>query len=303
MSLTTNQASIALRPGLKSMFGLYHSYPEEWKEFYKSYTSDKYQEIDVEMRYSGYAGIKPEGQSIALDSGMGQRVITNYIHKTVGLSFDITREMIRDNLYPTLFPKESMSLRTSLRATKNVLATNVLNTAFSTNNVIGDGQPLCSPNHPIDGGICSNAFSGQVSADLSEASLEQAIIAIGSFKMQSGILAMVLPEKLIVAMGNQFAASRIVNSQFRPDSTNNAINAINHGNYIPKGFVVNHHLSSQSAWFLLTDAEEGFKHFQRENIQVDSSVDPKTHNITFQAYERYSFGNSNFRSVFGSQGV
>ena len=193
--INTGQIAELLRPGLKAVFGQYPTYPEQWTEIFKTYNSDKYQEIEVEMKYLGAADIKPEGQPIATDS-MGQRIITNYVHKRVGLSFTITKEAIEDNLYQNQFPQQAVSLRNSLRVTKNILGANVLNNAFNGAYPIGDGQSVCSENHPIDGGVFSNTFANHV--DFSEAGVEQAIIAIQKFPMQSGILAQTMAKKIIV---------------------------------------------------------------------------------------------------------
>jgi len=173
--INTGQIAQLLRPGLKSVFGMMPAYPEQWTEIFKTYQSDKYQEIDVEMKYLGAADFKAEGSPIATDS-MGQRIVTNYIHKTVGLSFAITQEAIQDNLYQSQFPQQAVSLKNSLRFTKNVLAANILNNAFDPAYPLGDGQPLCSVSHPIDGGVYSNKIGGDVPIDFSEAGIEAGII-------------------------------------------------------------------------------------------------------------------------------
>jgi hypothetical protein len=301
--INTGQIAQLLRPGLKAVFGQYPTYPEQWTEIFKTYQSDKYQEIDVEMKYLGAADIKPEGQPIATDS-MGQRIITNYIHKRVGLSFTITKEAVEDNLYQSQFPQQALSLRNSLRVTKNILGANILNNAFNTAYPIGDGQPVCSTTHPIDGGTFSNAFSaGGVTVDFSEAGVEQAIILIQKFPMQSGILSQTMAKKMILPRELQFSASRLLNSAFRVDVANNDINALYHNDYIPEGYRINQFLTSTTAWFILTDAEDGLKHFQRTPVETDTYVDFSTDNIMAKATERYSFGISNPRAIFGSPGV
>lgn len=295
--INTGQIAELLRPGLKAVFGNYGTYPDQWKEIFKTYKSDKYQEIEVEMKFLGAADIKPEGAPIASDT-MGQRIITNYIHKRVGLSFTITKEAIEDNLYPNQFPQQAVSLRQSLGTTKNILGANVLNNAFSTTHPIGDGQPVCSENHPIDGGVYSNTFNAHV--DFSEAGVEQAIIAIQKFPMQSGILAQTMAKKLIVPRELQFSASRLLDSQFRISTANNDINAVYHNDYIPEGYRVNQFLTAADAWFIITDAPDGLKHYQRTGVETDMYVDYPTDNVMAKATERYSFGVSNPRGIFGS---
>jgi len=300
--INTGQIAQLLRPGLKAVFGQYPTYPEQWTEIFKTYQSDKYQEIEVEMKYLGAADIKAEGAPIATDS-MGQRVVTNYIHKRVGLSFTITKEAVEDNLYQNQFPQQAVSLRNSLRITKNILGANVLNNAFNPAYPIGDGQSVCSTTHPIDGGTFSNSLAGGATVDFSEAGVEQAIIQIQKFPMQSGILSQTMAKKLILPRELQFAASRLLNSAFRVDVANNDINALYHNDYIPDGYKINQFLTAPNAWFIITDAEDGLKHFQRTAVETDTYVDYPTDNVMAKATERYSFGVSNPRGIFGSPGV
>lgn len=300
MAINTNQIAALLRPGLKAVFGQLPLYPEQWKEIFTTYQSDKYQEIDVEMKYLGAADIKPEGSPYAVDT-MGQRTVTNYIHKRIGLSFTITKEAMEDNLYQSQFPQQAVSLRNSLRSTKNILGANILNNAFDANYPIGDGQPIISANHPIDGGVFSNTLPAQ--ADLAEESIQDIILQIQQTPMVSGMLAQIMPKKLVVAPSNQFAASVLLNTQYRTDSSNNDISAIYHGDYIPQGYVVNQYLTNGKAWFIITDAPNGLKHFQRTPVETDTYVDFSTDNIMAKAGERYSFGISDWRALFGSSGA
>lgn len=298
--INTGAIAQLLRPGLKSITGQLPLYPEEWTEIFKTYTSDKYQEIDVEMKYLGNAVIKPEGQPVSSDT-MGQRIVTSYVHKRIALSFTITQEALEDDLYKTQFPMQAVSLRASLRSTKNILGANILNNAFNANYPTGDGQPICSLNHPIDGGVFANKLA--VPAAFGEASVENMILLAQKMPMQSGILAQVMPRKLIVAPGNQFEAAVLTKSTFKTDSANNDINAIYHGDYLPEGYRVNHYLTSPTAFFILTDAPDGFKHFQRTPVESDTYADYMTSNIMCKIGERYSMGVTNTRAVVGTEGA
>lgn len=301
--MTTNTSNIArlLQPGLKAVFGNYDTYPDQWTEFYTTYTSDQYQEIDVEMKYLGGASIQDEGAPVSVDT-MGQRVVNSYIHRKVSNSFVITDIALEDNLYQNYFPQQAKSLKNSLRYTKNVLGASILNNAFNPAYVMGDGQPVCSVNHPIDGGVYSNRPGAGATVDLSEAAIEEGIIQIQKFPMQSGILAQVMAKKLLVSPDDQFAISRILDSKFRVETANNDINALNHNSYIPQGYRVNQFLNSGS-FFILTDVDNGFKHYQRTKVEVDTYADWSTSNIMCKASERYSFGISNPRAVWGSPGA
>ena len=301
--ITSNQIAQLLRPGLKAVVGQYPAYPEQWTEIYKTYKSDKYQEIEVEMKYLGAADIKLEGAPISTDT-MGERVITSYTHKRVGLSFTITKEAIEDDLYKSQFPMQAVSLKKSLIVTKNILGANLLNNAFNPAAPIGDGQPVCSTAHPIDGGTFANAFgAGIPPVDFSEAALEQALILIQKFPMQSGILSATMAKKLVIPRELQFSAARLLDSKFRVATANNDINAMYHNDYIPEGYRVNQYLTSPTAYFICTDAEDGLKHYERTPVQTDTYVDFMTDNVMAKATERYSFGITNPRAIFGSPGA
>jgi hypothetical protein len=299
MAINTSAIASLLRPGLAAVFGDYSMYPSQWSEIYETYTSDKAVEIDVEMKMLGLAQIRQEGAATAMDT-MGQRIITSYNHRYLGLGFVITRQALMDNLYKTKFPIMAQALRNSLAQTKEILAASVLNNAFSATYPVGDGQALCSLNHPIDGGTYANKPTQ--AADLNEASLESAIVTVQQFKDQAGLIVMTKPKKLIVGPQNQFTAERLFSSAFRTNTANNDASAIYNLSSVPQGYRVNQFLSANSGlnWFLLTDAPNGMKHWVREKVETDVYTDFSTDNLQAKAIERYSFGCSNPRAIYGS---
>lgn len=300
MAINTTAIANLLRPGLSAVFGDYPSYPSQWSEIFETYDSDKAVEIEIEMRMLGLAQIRGEGAPTAVDNGMGQRTVTSYVHKYVALSFSITRQAIKDNLYKTKFPLMVRALKKSMAQTKEILGASVLNNGFSAAFPIGDGQPLFSTVHPIDGGVVSNRG---VNADLNEASLEAALIAVQQFKDQAGLIVQTKPEKLVVPPQVQYAAERLLNSSFRTNTANNDISATYNLSSVPQGYRINQYLTSPSAWFMLTDSPDGFKHYVREAIETDVYADFSTDNLLAKALERYSFGVSNFRAGFANSGA
>lgn len=299
MAINTTAIANLLRPGLAAVFGDYPLYPSQWSDIFETYESDKAVEIEVEMKLLGLAQIRPEGSPTAVDT-MGQRIITNYVHRYVALSFNITRQAIMDNLYKSKFPLMVRALKKSMAQTKEILGASVLNNAFSSSFPIGDGQALCSTAHPIDGSTVANTPS--VQADLNEASLESAIITIQQFKDQAGLIVQTKPQKLVVPPQGQFVAERLLASAFRTNTANNDISAIYNVSAIPQGYRVNQYLTLPNAWYVLTDAPDGFKHYVREAIETDVYTEFSTDNLMAKAVERYSFGVSNFRAVYGSNG-
>lgn len=300
MAINTTAIRDLLRPGLAAVFGDYPMYPGQWSEIFEKHTSDKAVEIEVEVKLLGLAQIKAEGASTAYGE-MGQRYVTNYVNRYTSIGFIITRQAIKDNLYQSSFPLQAKALRQSMEQTKEVLGASVLNNGFSANFPIGDGQPLFSTSHPIDNGVVANTFS--VQADLNETSLQDAIVGVQRFKDAAGLRIMTKPTKLIVPAELQWTATRLLESQFRTATANNDINAIYNNSAVPQGYRVNMFLTDTNSWFLLTDAPNAFKYYEREALETDVYTDFDTDNLKAKAIERYSFGCSNFRGGWGSQGA
>lgn len=300
MAINTTQIRDLLRPGLAAVFGDYPMYPGQWSEIFEKHSSDKAVEIEVEVKLLGLAQIKAEGASTAYQD-MGQRYVTNYVNRYTSVGFIITRQAIKDNLYQSSFPLQAKALRQSMEQTKEVLGASVLNNGFSSNFPIGDGQPLFSTAHPIDNGTVANTFT--VQADLNETSLQDAIVGVQRFRDAAGLRVMTKPTKLIVPAELQWTATRLLQSQFRVDTANNDINAIYNNSAVPQGHRVNMFLTDTNSWFLLTDAPNAFKYYERESLETDVYTDFDTDNLKAKAIERYSFGCSNFRGGWGSQGA
>jgi hypothetical protein len=185
--------------------------------------------------------------------------------------------------------------------TKQIKAASVLNGAFDTS-IGGDGKPLCALDHPTLGGPdLKNELT--VAADLSETSLEQALIDIAAFTDERGLKIAVQGLKLIIPKELMFTADRIMKSTLRVGTADNDINAIRNMGMVPQGYTVNHFLTDPDAWFLKTDAPNGMKMFSRVAIKTGFEGDFDTGNVRYKARERYSFGFSDPRGIFGSPGA
>lgn len=299
--ITVTQIASMLRPGLAGIVQPAAAYDPQWTEIFTRRSSDKEREIILEVKPLGLAQLKSEGASVAFDS-MHQTYTTTFVNRYVALGFIITRQAIMDNLYKEKFKANAEGLRDSLRITKEILASSVLNNGFDSNFPLGDGKALFATDHPISGGpgIVANTFS--VQADLSQASLQDAYNAVEAFRDPAGLLRQYRVKKMVVHRNNRWVAERLLGSEYVPDSGNNAINPLKSTKAVPEGYKVNQYLTNTKAWFLLTDAPEGFIYFDRESVTTDSYVDFATQNAMFQGFERYSFGVANFRAGFGSSG-
>ena len=302
MAINRAQLVKELEPGLNALFGLeYDRYENEHTEIFDTENSDRAFEEEVMLSGFGEAPVKGEGAAVTYDYAQ-ETFTARYSHETVALAFALTEEAIEDNLYDSLSSRYTRALARSMASTKQVKAANVLNNGFSTSFPGGDGKPLMTTDHPtLTAGDQRNELS--TSADLNETSLENSIIDIAAFKDERGLKTAVQARKLIVPPSLQFVADRLLNTPGRVNTSDNDINAINNMSAIPEGYVVNHFLTDTDAFFIKTDSPNGLKHFERAPLQTGMEGDFETGNMRYKARERYSFGFSDWRGIFGSPGA
>jgi hypothetical protein len=302
MAISRSQLLKELLPGLNALFGMeYKRYGEEHKEIYETETSERSFEEEVKLSGFGSAPVKTEGSAISYDNAQ-EAFTSRYTHETIALGFSITEEAVEDNLYDSLSSRYTKALARSMAYTKQVKAANVLNNAFNSSYKGGDGVSLCNASHPlVSGGTNSNVPS--VAADLNETSLEDAVIQIAAWTDERGLLIAAKPKKLVIAPSNMFVATRVLETELRPATADNDLNALKTNGSIPEGYTVNHFLTDPDAWFLLTDVPNGLKHFVRTPLATQMEGDFDTGNVRYKARERYSFGWSDALGIYGSQGA
>lgn len=302
MPMSRAQFRKQLQEGLNSVFGFnYKRYSPQWTECFKVEGTRKAWEEDVLMVGLGGAVEKGEGAGVSYDEG-GESYSAFYVSKTFALAFAITQEAIDDNLYGSVGSKYSRSLARSLQYTKEVEGASIFNNATSASYPGGDGVALLSTAHPLwGGGTGSNTLS--TAADLSEAALEDACIDLEGFVDDRGIPINTRAKKLLVPRQLGFEAERILMSQLRVDTANNDPNALKNRGSIPGGYTCNIYLSDPDAWYLMTDADDGLKHMRRHPVRRGVEGDFETGNMRYKAFERYIFGWTDWRGIYGSAGA
>jgi len=301
MAISRAQLVKELEPGLNALFGLeYKQYADETKEIFDTESSDRAFEEEVMLSGFGNAAVKPEGQGIQFDDAQ-ETFTARYTNETIALAFAITEEAIEDNLYDRLASRYTKALARSMASTKNVKGAAVLNNAFTAAFAGGDGVELCSAVHPTLAGTFSNEPA--TAADLNETSLEQAIIDISAFTDERGLKIAARGMKMIIPPQLQFTADRLLNTAGRTGTADNDINAIKNMGMIAGGYTVNHYLTDTDAWFVKTDVPNGLKHFNRSPIKTTMEGDFDTGNVRYKARERYVFGFSDPRGIYGSPGA
>ena len=301
MAISRSQLVKELEPGLNALFGLeYKNYADEHAEIFDVENSDRAFEEEVMLSGFANASVKPEGQGVNYDTAQ-ESFTARYTHETLALAFSITEEAIEDNLYDRLASRYTKALARSMANAKQVKAANVLNNAFDSSFTGGDGVELCSAVHPIVAGTFKNELS--TAADLNETSLEQSLIDIAAMTDERGLKIAAKGTKMIIPSALQFTAERLMKSQGRTGTADNDINAVGNMGMIPQGYVVNHYLTDTDAFFIKTDVPNGLKMFVRAPIKTAMEGDFETGNVRYKARERYSFGFSDPRGIFGSPGA
>jgi len=306
MAISRSQLVKELEPGLNALFGLeYNRYDNEHTEIFTTESSDR--AFEEEVMLTGFAGaaIKQEGAGVQFDQA-SEAYTSRYTHNTIALAFAITEEAIEDNLYDRLASRYTRALARSMSQTKQTIAANILNNGFDSNYTGGDGVQLLANNHPLaNGSTFSNILA--TAADLNETSLEQSLIDIAGFVDERGLKIALQGRKLIIPKELQFTAERVLKSPLSTNQTGNFakndINAILNMGMVPEGYRVNHFLTDTDAFFLITDAPNGLKNFVRSPIKTAIEGDFDTGNVRFKARERYSFGWSDPRGIFGTPGA
>ena len=302
MAINRAQLVKELVPRLHALFGLeYDRYDAEYEEIFETETSERAFEEEVMLSGFGEAPVKFEGSGVTYDTAQ-ESFTARYSHETIALAFSLTEEAIEDNLYDTLSSRYTRALARSMMTTKNIKGANILNNAFSSSFVGGDGKELCATDHPTVGNETQrNELT--TASDLNETSLEQSLIDIAAFEDERGLKINAQARKLIIPTALQFVADRLLETPGRVGTADNDINALRNMGMVPEGYTVNHYLTDTDAFFLTTDVPNGLKHFVRSPVATSMEGDFETGNVRYKARERYSFGFSDWRGIFGSPGA
>ena len=301
MAISRQQLAKELEPGLNALFGLeYKNYENQHAEIFDVENSDRAFEEEVMLSGFANASVKPEGSAVSFDSA-NETFTARYTHETIALAFSITEEAVEDNLYDSIAKRYTKALARSMANTKQVKAANVLNNAFDSSFTGGDGKELCATDHPVIAGTFKNELT--TSADLNETSLEQSLIDIAGMVDERGLKIAAKGVTMIIPSELQFTAERLMKTANRVGTADNDINALVSKGMIPQGYVVNNYLTDTDAFFIKTDIPNGLKMFNRAALKTAMEGDFDTGNVRYKARERYSFGFSDPRGIFGSPGA
>jgi hypothetical protein len=248
----------------------------------------------------GAAPQLPDGTPVTYQQG-GVLFLKRYVYKVYGLAFALTKVLVEDGDHIRLGQVYARHLAQSLVETKELLSANVLNTAFNSAYAGGDGVSLINTAHPIVNGTFSNQLA--TSAVLSQTSLEQMLIQVRQAVDNNGKRIRLVPRQLVVAPGNVFQAEVLLKSVLRTGNANNDINPVKSIGLLDEGAAVLSRLTSANAWWVQTDAPEGFKLLMRRRLEKTMEGDFETDSMRYKATERYDVGFTDPRCAYGTPGI
>jgi hypothetical protein len=248
----------------------------------------------------GAAPQLPDGTPVSYQQG-GVLFLQRYVYNVYGLAFALTKVLVEDGDHIRIGQVYAKHLAQSLIETKELLAANVLNRAFNSSYVGGDGVSLTNTSHPIVNGVFSNQLS--TAANLSQTSLEQMLIQVRQAVDNNGKKIRLQPLKLVVAPGNVFQAEVLLKSVLRTGTANNDINPVKSIGLMPEGASVLSRLTSATNWWVQTDAPEGLKLMMRRGLEKTMEGDFETDSMRYKATERYTISWTDPRAVYGTPGV
>lgn len=302
MPITTGSLAKLLYPGVNKFFQTkYNDHDTKWTAMFDQYKTNRNFVEDVALTGFGLLSTKPELGNISYDT-MGQSFTTRYTMVVYGLGFQISKELVEDDLYGEISEKKASALARSARHTQEIIAANIYNRAFTAGYTGGDGVVLGSASHPNkNGGTYSNILS--TAANISEAAIEQACIDIKKYTDDRGLRINVMPQSLHIPVDLEFEVDRILNSPLRYGTANNDKNVLKSMGKFPKGIHVNPFLTSTTAWFIRTDCPEGMKFFERRALSFDTDNDFETETAKFKCTHRYAYGWTDPKAFYGTPGV
>lgn len=290
-----------VEPILNKVFdGLYDQRVDEWKQVFEEFPGiDRaYHEDVVEYGFSAAPEL-PDGSPVSYQSG-GVLYLARYLYKVYGLAFALTKVLVEDGDHVRIGQTYAKHLARSLIETKETLGANVLNRSFSNSYPGGDGVSLVNASHPIVNGTASNVLASP--ANLSQTSLEQMLIQIGNATDDTGRRIRLKPTKLTGGTSQKFQSEVLLNSVLRTGQANNDINPVKSLGELSQAAILSR-ITSTTAWWVQTDAPESLKLAMRRRLEKSMEGDFETDSMRYKSTERYAFGWTGWRGIYGTPGI
>lgn len=281
--------------------GVFDMGKNQWKEIFDEiHGIERNQHLEPVLSGFGAAPLLPDGMPVTYDSGQ-ELYMARYVYNVYGLAFALTLVMYEDGDHINLGKIYSQHLANAMLETKETNAANILNRSFNSSYVGGDNVSLINTAH---NGANGNTYSNQLTttAALSQTSIEQMLIQVKQALDDNGKHINLTPTKLIVSPANMFQSQVILKSALRTGTNNNDINPIQTSKLKTEPVIMTR-LTSNTAWWIQTDAPHGLQLAMRRKLTKTMEGDFETDSMRYKATERYAFNWTQPRCVFGTAGA
>lgn len=258
------------------------------------------------MRVAGLGTFhtKPEGTPVGFDDPVSAAKVRT-VHTTYALGFRVTMEMAEDDQHD-IISQMPADLGDSARDHQERLAWSLVNDAFSGSTYTGlvDGAAavsLCNSTHTAlkTGTVQSNILSPAVA--LSVTGLESLMTLASTVQSQEDRYITLDQSKLVFHPNLQHTAHVLLNTEFRPGSSDNDRSTVVssrsgiapcHINGIP-------YLTSETAWFL-AGSDSDLTWNDRKGLTFDQAKDSDSFDVKFYAHYRASVMFRRWEGFWGS---
>lgn len=317
MTMVRGQFSQLMAPGLHAEFVQWRDTlqrDEEFSHIFHMETSAKAYEDEVEFAGLPPMPIKPEGEAVTyVDAiqGGGKR----YINVTYALGVRSSFELIEDDQYG-LIMQAPKCLSRSAHFTKEQNAWNIFNLGFTASIITTDGVSIFNNQHPLLGGTAATTVGPGLAnvigaagtypnrpatdIDLSFTAIQLMVNHFERLVEGQGLPISMRPKYLVIPPELKWIAREILGSPHKPYTADNEINAVLKEDL---QYFVSHYLTSQSAWFCVSDmGSHTLKFFQRRALDEDFSDDFDTRSVKQLSYMRFAVGATSWMGTWGSNG-
>ena len=302
MVMRSSDFRAVVEPILNVTFdGVYEQRVDEWRGPFREQTGvpRNYHEEPVLYGFSAAPEL-PDGAPVTYQDG-GTRFMQRYQYRVWGLAFALTQVLVEDGDHIRIGQVYAKHLSQSLIETKETLCANILNRAFNPSYTGGDRVALNSTSHPIVNGVFSNVLA--TAAAMSQTSVEQMLVQIRQAVDNNGKRIRLMPRAITCAPANVMQAEVILKTSLRTGGNLNDVNPVLSMSLLKEGQYNMSRLTSNTAWWINTDAPEGLKLMMRRPLKRSMEGDFETDSMRFKSTERYIPGFTDPRAVYGTPGL
>ena len=298
MTVTREAFDKVIAPGLYAAYiDEYEMLPASYPEVFKVTSTDRAYEDALITAGLGTTPVKPESVDVAMDRPLSVGTVRMAI-VSYGLGYEVSQELIDDDLYGAVGRPASQFLAQSGRDTEERQAWALLNGAFTTTKSF-DGLSIINTAHSLaGGGTYANGPAATQAFGFTaiQAALERSMLMIN----ERGLKIRQTPGTVVVPIQLSWMANEILGSANRPYTADNTPNVLA-ASRVGLKVVASPYLTSATAWFILSGNHK-LMFFWRKRPYMDKDYNKKAQTASFMNFFRFGTAAFDWRGVDGSTG-